>query len=56
MLSAILGSWGTILVALIVAATCTLIIVKLIKDKKKGKTSCGCDCGQCPSHNMCHKH
>ena len=24
-----------------------LVIIKSIKDKKKGKTSCGCDCANC---------
>ena len=24
-----------------------LVIIKSVKDKKKGKTSCGCDCTNC---------
>ncbi len=58
MLSAILSNWGTILVALVVALIAISIAFKLIRDKKKGKSACSCgmDCGQCPSHNMCHKN
>lgn len=33
---------GTILFALILA-----VILKMRRDKKNGKSSCGCDCGSC---------
>ena len=29
-------------------------VVKLVKDKKKGKSSCGCNCGSCPMSGSCH--
>ena len=48
--------WGTILVAAIVAAVVALVIAKMLKDKKRGKTSCGCGCKNCPSSGMCHKN
>ena len=32
----------TILVALVILTVCTLIIVKMIRDKKKGKSGCSC--------------
>ena len=27
--------------------------IKLIKDKKKGRSSCGCNCGSCPMSGSC---
>ncbi|MDE5583667.1 MAG: FeoB-associated Cys-rich membrane protein [Ruminococcus sp.] len=45
---------GTILVGLIVLAVITAIILKIIADKKKGKSSCGCGCENCPSSKVCH--
>ena len=38
---------GTIIVAIILACVVGLIIRKMIKDRKNGKSHCGCDCGQC---------
>ena len=32
-----------------------LIIVKLVKDKKKGKSSCGCNCAHCAMSGSCHQ-
>lgn len=43
---------GTIVVGLIVLAIVAAIVVKIAKDKKNGKTSCGCGCEGC-SHK-CH--
>lgn len=47
-------NWGSMLVAAILAAVVILVILKLKSNRKKGKTSCGCDCGHCPSSGMCH--
>ena len=43
------ANWGTILIGLLVAAAVALILAKLWRDHKKGKSSCGCNCSQCPS-------
>ncbi|MBQ9557381.1 MAG: FeoB-associated Cys-rich membrane protein [Clostridia bacterium] len=49
---------GTIIVLAVLAAIVALIIVKLIADKKKGKSaSCGCGCEACAMHDACrHSH
>ena len=46
---------GTILVsaALILIVAC--IVRGLVKDKKKGKSSCGCNCAHCAMAGSCHK-
>ncbi len=46
---------STIIIGLILLAAVVGIIVKMVRDKKKGRNSCGCDCANCPSAGMCHK-
>ena len=47
---------GTVVVALILAAVLTLIIVKMVKNKKAGKSSCSCGaCQGCPNAACCHR-
>ena len=52
-----MGEWNlaTILIGLGVLAIVALVIVKLIKDKKKGKHTCGGGCAGCPNSSACHK-
>ncbi|MEG0541925.1 MAG: FeoB-associated Cys-rich membrane protein [Angelakisella sp.] len=45
---------STIVVAAVVAAVIGLVIYKMVSDRKKGKSSCGCSCANCPSAGMCH--
>ncbi len=49
----LIANLGTIVVGLIVAAVITLIVVYLIRKKKKGESTCGCDCANCPMKNKC---
>lgn len=46
---------GTILVSAVLVAIVALIVRKLVKDKKKGKSSCGCNCAHCAMAGTCHK-
>lgn len=46
---------STIIIAVIVIGILAFIIAKMIKDKKKGKTSCGCGCENCAASEICHK-
>ncbi len=45
---------GTIIVGLVVLAVVAAIIVKIIKDKRHGKSSCGCGCEHCQNAQYCH--
>ena len=45
---------ATIIVLMILIAIVALIIGKMIKDKRAGKSSCGCNCGHC--HGACGTH
>lgn len=40
---------------ILVAALAGLAIFSLIRDKKRGKTSCGCGCSNCAMNGECHK-
>ena len=55
-----MGLWisaniGTIVVSIILIAVVSLIILKMIRDKKAGKTSCGGGCSSCAMGSFCHK-
>lgn len=43
---------GSVIVGVVLAAIIFFIIRKMIKDRKKGKSSCGCDCASCGG--ACH--
>ncbi|MGN1402709.1 MAG: FeoB-associated Cys-rich membrane protein [Ruminococcus sp.] len=49
-----MGSIGTWIVILILASVVALVVWKLVKDKRNGKSSCGCNCGCCPNSQLCH--
>ncbi|MBQ1451162.1 MAG: FeoB-associated Cys-rich membrane protein [Clostridia bacterium] len=55
MISWISANIGTIVVILVVAAIVGLIIRQMIKNKKVGKTNCGCGCENCSMSEICHK-
>lgn len=46
---------GSIAIGLVVLFIVVLIVAKLYRDRKRGKTTCGCGCDHCPSSGMCHK-
>lgn len=39
--------------ALALCAAVAGIIAHLVRNRKKGKSSCGCDCGHCPMGGSC---
>ena len=45
---------GTIVVSLILVAIVALAIRSIVKDKKSGKSSCGCNCSHCAMSGRCH--
>ncbi len=55
MLSFISNNIGTITVSIILFTILLLIIMKIIKDKKHGKSSCGCGCSSCALSELCRK-
>ena len=55
MLAWLAENFATILMWLVLAAMVAASGVKLVKDKKKGKSTCGGNCGCCPMGGSCHK-
>ena len=55
MLDWITENLSTIVVSLILMLVVAVIIRKLVRDKKKGKSSCGCNCAHCAMAESCHK-
>ena len=51
----ILANAGTIVILLVLAAVVTLIVRKMLRDRKQGRTSCGCGCEHCTMSGRCHK-
>lgn len=45
---------GTILVSLVLAALVALAVLTLIRQKRSGKSACGCGCGRCAMAGKCH--
>ena len=54
-MNVIIENLGTIITAAVLVVIVALVIWKMVKDKKQGKSSCGCNCGSCPSACACHK-
>ena len=55
MLRGIAENAGTIVVSLALIALVIGIVIRLRKDKKQGKCTCGGNCGCCPMGGSCHK-
>ena len=47
---------GNIIAMVILAAVVAAIVINLVKQKKRGKSSCGCSCGSCLMKNSCHSN
>ena len=45
---------ATIIICAVLIAVDSAIIVSMVKNKKKGKSSCGCGCTDCPMSSSCH--
>ena len=48
-------NWGTLLVGGVLALVIVAIALRLIRNKKEGKSSCGCGCEGCAMRDRCHK-
>ncbi|MCR5530072.1 MAG: FeoB-associated Cys-rich membrane protein [Saccharofermentans sp.] len=46
---------GTILCGSILLIVLILIVRSMVNDKKKGRSSCGCNCSHCAMAGRCHE-
>ena len=56
MLAWISANIGTIIICAVLLIIVAAIIIGLVKDKKKGKSSCGCHCDHCAMAGSCHNN
>ena len=56
MLEWLYNNMANILILLAVAGIIALAIVVMIRDKKAGKSSCGCNCSNCAMAGKCHSN
>jgi len=54
MLSVFSENIGSIAVLAVLLTVLALVAVKIIRDKKRGKSSCGASCANCPMSGKCH--
>ena len=54
MLEWLYSNMANILIIAAVLGIVTLAIVSMIRDKKAGKSSCGCNCANCAMAGKCH--
>lgn len=54
MFTLIIENAATIIVTLILAAVVAAALIKIIKNKKSGRSSCGCSCSGCVMKDRCH--
>ena len=45
---------NTLLVSVLLLSGLAAIAAKLLRDRKRGQSSCGCGCGNCPMAEACH--
>jgi hypothetical protein len=55
MLSWIRVNLSTIIVCIVLLAAVAGVIIKMVKDKREGKLSCGGGCQGCSMYGSCHK-
>ena len=55
MLAWVTENLATILIGTALTAVVAVILVHMVKNKKKGGSSCGCGCAGCPMSGTCHK-
>ncbi len=54
MLAWISENIATIIICAVLIIIVAAIIIGMIRDKREGKSSCGCGCADCPMSGSCH--
>lgn len=55
MLTWIMGNMATIIISVILMIVVAAIIASMVRNKRKGKSSCGCGCAGCAMNGTCHQ-
>ena len=54
MLTWIKANLATVIISAVLIVIVAAIIISIVKDKRRGKSSCGCKCASCPMSGSCH--
>lgn len=54
MLQWISANAGTLVLCILLLAVVALIVRSLLRQRKQGKSSCGCNCAHCAMAGQCH--
>ncbi|MBR4728455.1 MAG: FeoB-associated Cys-rich membrane protein [Clostridia bacterium] len=54
MLAWLTANLANLLIVALLIGIVTLIIIKLVKNRKRGTTACGCGCANCAMRDSCH--
>ncbi len=54
MLQWISANAGTLVLCILLLAVVAWIVRSLLRQRKQGKSSCGCNCAHCAMHGSCH--
>lgn len=55
MLTWIMENMATIIISVILMIVVAAIIASMVRNKRKGKSSCGCGCAGCAMNGTCHQ-
>ncbi len=55
MLQWIQTNLGTMLICAVLIVIVALVVRSLVRQKRQGKSSCGCNCAHCAMHGACHR-
>lgn len=55
MLQWIQTNLGTMLICAVVIVIVAWIVRSLVRQKRQGKSACGCNCAHCAMHGACHQ-
>ena len=50
------ANWVNIIILAVVGGLIALAVISMIRDKKAGKSSCGCNCANCAMAGKCHSN
>lgn len=50
----IMENMATIIISAVMLIVVMAIIVRMVRNKKKGRSSCGCGCAGCAMNGSCH--
>lgn len=55
MFNYIMNHQSSVIVGFIVLCGISILLNRMIRNKKNHKSSCGCGCGSCESAGICHQ-